>query len=123
MLASIDVFAKTYSLKSGGGSACKDLQKSIGVTHKALDGVDLNAFRMDANKVIKIPVKLESLSTMGIDTSMFAGLAIEPDLGAIELHPDGRVFYQGQQISADRVDEICRVSAAALEDIIEGQSE
>lgn len=108
-----NVFAETITL--GGSAACKKLKDQLGVAHMPDPDVTMNALKaFKPDQIIRIPVKVESLEAFGVDTSAFAGLAVEPDLGAIELYPDGRIFYNGQEINAQRMDEFCQMGSEAL---------
>ncbi len=104
------------------------------VNHVPAADVNLNSATPFIDKVIRVPVELDGLAFLGLEPDYAQGLSVKPDLGVIELYPDGRIDYDGRDISS-RVAQACETktdieasqSAISIsgsrnrDDLIEGQ--
>lgn len=74
--------------------------------------------------VIKIPVTLDLLQALGVSSA--TGFELEPDVAMIEIHMDGRVTYNGQDIQSN-VSTVCGADALPPSvydsEMLEGQAE
>lgn len=123
-LMAVPVWADSYSVSSGDVDPCAGLVQSLQQDYQHRPDADVNLNGFDFNKdkqVIRIPVEIESLQAFGLNAAVPPGVEAKPDLGVIELYPDGRLFYDGQEIQSQSLEALCRSGAVHYSDIIEGQ--
>ncbi len=107
---------------------CAGFKANDSVAHKPMGNVTMNSFDFEFDKkVLIIPIKIETLQALGVSDGAMDNYNIEPDLGNLELHPDGSLYYQGQQIGSSSLTETCKKRAGGAlmgneKDFIEGDS-
>lgn len=121
-LMSLSAQAEVYTSSSDMVNVCASLTKILhDYEHKPEANVNLNAFEFNKDdRIITIPIEIESLQAMGLGAALPDGLGAKPDLGAIELYPDGRIFYNGQEIQTQSLKQICNAGQINAQDVIEG---
>ena len=122
LMVCVPARAEIYTSSPDMVSICGSLTKILhDYEHKPEANVNLNAFEFNKDdRIITIPVEIESLQAMGLGAALPDGLGAKPDLGAIELYPDGRIFYNGQEIQTQNLKQICNKGQINAHDVIEG---
>jgi hypothetical protein len=91
--------AETYHVRSGGQAAC-----AVAEAYQTPAGVEVdNSFKLDMTSV-KFPVTVDMVQAFALAVPV--GTEMNPEFGMIEIKPDGKVFYNDQDISS-RVEEVC----------------
>lgn len=123
VLISAPTLAQSYHVSSDRVDVCPAfLQGQGALAHQPADDVNLNSFSFNpAQEIIHIPLALETFDGTGLEATLPAGISAKPDFGTVDLYPDGRVFYKGQQLSSDALQAACQNGPVQPEDIIEGQ--
>lgn len=129
MCFSAVVQAKTYKTSSNQVDVCKGHTSQSDITYQPADDVNLNSFDFGLNKkIIKIPLEYDAIQALGISAPWQDNIDAKADLGMLEIHPDGRMTFAGQEITASSLQAICEQRNGTpligkAEDIIEGQSD
>ena len=71
----------------------------VDVHGKSVVSADLNAAPIDLS-VVNIPIEVELIERFGLDVPAAAGLDLEPIIGHLAVHQDGRVLFGGRDVSA-----------------------
>jgi hypothetical protein len=103
MILALPAAAREYVVSSALSSAC-----AKAAVYESVDGVTIendNSFGI-ADQPIRIPLTVELVEAFGLIAPQGTGL--EPSFGEIEARPDGRVFYNDQDISS-RINEVCNI--------------
>lgn len=75
-----------------------EYRPGVDVHGRPVAPADLNAaLAADLNEVIRVPVTLDLVRRFNLYP--FFGIEMKPDVGSLAIHPDGRVEYNGQDLS------------------------
>ena len=74
-----------------------EYQAGVDVNGKSVVPADLNALDASIPDIINIPINLDMAQRFA--RTMPTGVELKPDVGMIGVHKDGRVTYNGQDIS------------------------
>ncbi len=84
-----------------------EYQMPVGVEYKAETdaaiAADINPLNAGVPGVINIPITVK-LAERFPDLGIPSDLELEPDVGMLSIHQDGRIFYNGQDVSAQVLD-------------------
>lgn len=88
----------------------------VDVQGRAVTPADLGgAPRIDLPEVIEIPIEVDLQDRFGIPANADA-FAADAQIGLAELHPDGRVYFNGQPLQDDAQFELARRCQEILRD-------
>ncbi len=73
----------------------------VDVSGNAVVPADINAAPIQLPEVIRVPLTVDLIERVRNYSGQFTGVQAEADLGLLEIHRDGRVFFNGQDWSAD----------------------
>ena len=122
------VFAETYTISSSSVDLCAGYQPSQSIDYQPADDVNLNSYDFGfKDKILEIPVELETLQALGVSPAIMNIYNLEPALGVLELHPNGSLHYKGQQIGTTSLEDACEKRGGAPlmgneKEFIEGDS-
>ena len=102
-------WTKTYVSSSSDVDLCVGYSSgAASVDLQPADDVTINGFDFDfRQRVLQIPVELESLQAFNISPAISNIYNIEPVLGTLELHPNGDLYYEGQLIGSSSLEQAC----------------
>ena len=65
-----------------------------GVAHKSADDVNLNSFEFNMPEKVVVPISKDFAESLEVDLDMTS------NLGVVEIYSNGRVVFEGQEVSS-----------------------
>lgn len=97
-----DSFARSYHARSGGGAAATC---AVAESYQMPVGVEVdNSFKLNVSSV-KFPVTVDMVEAFAL--ALPAGTDMKAEFGMVEVTREGKVFYNGQDITS-RVEAVCQ---------------
>ncbi len=96
--ASFKVLCQNLPDYQGDADAGVEYQPGVDVHGNAVAPADLNApLDAGAGRVVQIPVTVDLVQRFNLYP--FFGIEMKPDVGVVSVHSDGRVEYNGQNLT------------------------